>query len=810
MLTHKVGSLPLLKCTQRFLNTQSTVPSERNWDPKTLFPNEPGQVRVCGITMRDGHQSLNGGLHRIDLLEKAAVLFDKLRPPTMKFPGVEEIGGGTTVDFPLRFKGEHPFRNMERLSSRLPNTPTSVLIRSDSLCGYNINPPDVVDAFITRYAQVGIDVFRVFDAYNNVENQKAVSRAVLAANKHYQAAITFTSHEDETLFNDGWVGHMAESFAKLGAHSICVKDMAGIASPHLMKKWVKAIKTAVPELPVHIHSHYTTGFSPITYLQAIEAGASAVDCGISTLSGRSGHPAMEVFNQTLYDLGYDLGWDYQEAQAAMKPIADLYREYHERYEFCEMKMAGAVDYRVFTQGIPGGQISIMRNELVRNGYGHLFDKVIDQIQRVRTQVGGVALVTPTSEHVARQSIVNAMNGQDETNDNAPLWPGYSEMLRGVMGRPPARPDPNLQKRALREWTVGMLKTELAHVGENDSVAQVVRDNVSNLVEFMWKFSEPVRNLRDAQDLEQRIAQLTKVDAKKYASQIAASKEKLAALKNHVASKEQDDEYTLVLKCEPDTATYKSLVEGTGAIGQLVAKQKTLAKEDFLKLVKASTMCTVCPSTILPDGMERSRKEIEQIAVDKEFGVEDNCDVPQRGTIEFEEWAILQCMFKHAQNIAQFWFQHNQKNPQFWDKNFPAAFPFDREVEATSTPLNPVMYPYRTKVNRAERKTPEVIDQPQVVEWSETELRRVLQFDVDQLKALEAKLKQVEQQKEENDNRRVLKQRSLAKIKKEIAGLQDVINKKLKSSIYNTQSHMAGYQVDVDQSIKVNLHKSLTL
>ncbi len=467
---------------------------------------------MCGITMRDGHQSLNGGMHRIDLLEKAAALFDKIRPATMKYPGCEEIGGGTTVDFPLRFKGENPFRNMERISTHLTNTPASALIRSDSLCGYNINPRDVVHAFITRYADCGIDVFRVFDAYNNVENQRAVSQAVLAANKHYQAAITFTSHQDETLFNDGWVASMAESFAKLGAHSICIKDMAGIASPKLMGQWVKAIKKAVPELPVHIHSHYTTGFSPITYIQAIEAGASCVDCGISTLSGRSGHPAMEVFNQTLYDMGYDLGWDYISALEAMKPIADLYREYHERYEFCEMKMAGSVDYRVFTQGIPGGQISIMRNELVRNGYGHLFNNVIDQIQRVRTQVGGVALVTPTSEHVARQAIVNAMNGQDETTDDSPLWPGYSEMLRGVMGRPPSPPDPLLQKRALREYTQGVIKGM-------DGADGISGDDIGKLVEFMWAFSEKVRNLRDAEGLTQRIAQLTQVDGSKYSAEI---------------------------------------------------------------------------------------------------------------------------------------------------------------------------------------------------------------------------------------------------------------------------------------------------
>merc|ERR1712113_931549 len=163
------------------------------------------------------------------------------------------------------------------------------------------------------------------------------------------------------------------------------------------------------------------------------------------------------FNQTLHDMGYDLGWDYKEALEAMKPIADLYREYHERYEFCEMKMAGSVDYRVFEKGIPGGQISIFRNELIRNNLGHLFDKVIDQIQDVRDQVGGVALVTPTSEHVARQSTLNAQDGLNRTTENSRLWPGYSEMLRGVMGRSLSKQDEKLQRRALLEWTQEQLK-----------------------------------------------------------------------------------------------------------------------------------------------------------------------------------------------------------------------------------------------------------------------------------------------------------------------------------------------------------------
>ena len=220
---------------------------------------------------------------------------------------------------------------MERISSKMPNTPTSCLIRADSLCGYNINPKDVVHAFLTRYAECGLDIFRVFDAYNNVSNHVTCADAVLKAGKHYQAAITFTSHKDPTYFNPKWVRDIAKEFQKLGAHSICIKDMAGISTPAQMVAWVKELKDSVPELPVIIHSHYTTGFSPLTYLMAIEAGASAVDTGISTLSGRSGHPSVEVFNQVLSDLGYDLGWDPVTTADKFIPVADLYREYHPRY-----------------------------------------------------------------------------------------------------------------------------------------------------------------------------------------------------------------------------------------------------------------------------------------------------------------------------------------------------------------------------------------------------------------------------------------------------------------------------------------------
>merc|ERR1719174_1886317 len=189
-----------------------------------------------------------------------------------------------------------------------------------------------------------------------------------------------------------------------------------------------------------------------------------------------------------------------KAQSAMKEVANLYREYHKYYEFCEMKMAGSVDYRVFEKGIPGGQISIFRNELIRNNLGHLFDKVIDQIQDVRDQVGGVALVTPTSEHVARQSTLNAQDGLSITNENSRLWPGYSEMLRGVMGRSLSKQDEKLQRRALLEWTQEQLK----NMNMETIIKEELKSDVGLLVGIMWDRVQPILKMQRIEDLTNRV------------------------------------------------------------------------------------------------------------------------------------------------------------------------------------------------------------------------------------------------------------------------------------------------------------------
>merc|ERR1719295_1309465 len=269
-----------------------------------------------------------------------------------------------------------------------------------------------------------------------------------------------------------------------------------------------------------------------------------------------------------------------------------------------------------------------------------------------------------------------------------------------------------------------------------------------------------------------------------------------------ASDVEDEEYNNLLRGRPSDSMYEALVAGGGVIGDLV-KQQRIGKEAYLEMVRAATMCTVCPSTILPDGMERSRCEIETIAVEKEFGVHDGCQLPERGTVEFEEWAILQCMFKHAQNIAQFWFQHNQQNEQFWDKNFPADFPFDREAVAPPSTASPVLYPFRSKVANPEACSDRI-------EWSNTELERVFGGDVQRIKALQQELQSVQAQSADNEHRVILKERAVHKLSAQISEMEETLSRRVKASVYNTRSHLAGYTVDVDASIAVNLEKCMAL
>jgi len=768
---------------QRYLT--SVIPIERNWNPNKIYPSNPGQVRICGNTLRDGHQSLNGGLHRINLLIKGAELIEKIRPNGMIFPGNEEIGGGTTVDFPLRFKGENPFRNMEMLSSRLPNTPTSALIRSDSLCGYTINPRDVVKAFIKRYAECGIDIFRNFDAYNNVKNHETVAKSVIDSGKHYQAAITFTSHKDPTLYNRLWVADTARALKDLGAHSIAIKDMAGIASPSLIREWSHSIKDVIPEIPLVIHSHYTTGFAPLVYMQSIEVGANAIDLSISTLSGRSGHPSMEVFTKVLSDLGYNLGFNVDEAQNAMKEVANLYREYHKHYEFCEMKMAGSVDYRVFEKGIPGGQISIFRNELIRNNLGHLFDKVIDQIQDVRDQVGGVALVTPTSEHVARQSTLNAQDNLNKTNENSRLWPGYSEMLRGVMGRSLSKQDEKLQRRALLEWA----QEQLRNMKLEKNIKEQMKKDVNTLVKTMWNRVQPILKMQRIEDLIKRIDHLREIDRVKYKLSIKENEMELKMLRKMIGKNvsKLNETYVSFLAMKPSKEDFENLLEDLKETSfQKNLTKNKLSKEQFLELVRASSFCTICPSSVMPDGLEKCKDEVEELAYQYDF------EIPERNSVEFLEYALLHSMFKFSQNIALNYFRFHNKKLEHWPENpDPEQAKVDRTNYNSPARVDPMMFPFLTKSKNS---------QPHLQRFSDEEIMRVLKHEIVKLDKAKKKLDDLEKNKVETEIRKKINEREKIKLSKLITETKSEIKKRLIETLESTQPEKHGITLLKNRSL----------
>ncbi|ETO27539.1 hypothetical protein RFI_09593, partial [Reticulomyxa filosa] len=247
--------------------------------------------------------------------------------------------------------------------------------------------------------------------------------------------------------------------------------------------------------------------------------------------------------------------------------------------------------------------------------------------------------------------------------------------------------------------------------------------------------------------------------------------------------ELDKQYVDILKGTPDTKTYEQLLTGTGL--KDFVDSKKLSRDQFIEVIKAASFCTVCPSSILANGMEKARTEVEQLALQHAFEY-----IPPRGSVEFEEWAILQCMFRHSQNIALYWFQHHQNNIAFWDKFYPKDFPFDRKT-SNAKPIPPTMYPYRSRVPAGKWNKEKL-----TVEWSATELKRVLQQDIDNLHSLRQHLKEIKSRKAENEHRKIINERDTQRTQKRIDDLEKKIRARLKTSLYVSRPHEAGYDIDV--------------
>ena len=346
-----------------------------------------------------------------------------------------EIWGGATFDACIRFLGEDPWERLRKIRKAMPNTRMQMLLRGQNLLGYRHYADDVVEAFVNSAAENGMDVFRIFDAMNDIHNLETAVRATLKAGKHAQGTIAYTISPVHTM--DMWV-EMGKRLEDMGCQSVCIKDMAGLLRPYVAEEMVSRLKNAV-SVPIAMQSHATTGMSTSTVVKAVEAGLDMVDTSISSMSHTYGHSATEsivaIFEGTDRDTGLDIN--------LLENIAGYFREVRKKYAKFEGSLRG-IDSRILVAQVPGGMLTNMENQLREQNATERIDEVLEEMPRVRKDLGYIPLVTPTSQIVGTQSIVNVLTGERYKT----ITKETAGVLKGEYGRTPAKVDEALQKRVL--------------------------------------------------------------------------------------------------------------------------------------------------------------------------------------------------------------------------------------------------------------------------------------------------------------------------------------------------------------------------
>lgn len=392
------------------------------------------QVLLTDVALRDGHQSLLATRMRTeDMLDVA----DRL--DAVGFWSLE-VWGGATFDTCLRFLREDPWERLRALKRVMRRTRLQMLLRGQNLVGYRHYPDDVVGAFVERAAANGVDVFRVFDALNDIRNMEAPIAAVRRVNKHVEASICYTTSPVHSL--DRFI-ELAKRLEDLGTDTLCIKDMAGLLAPMDAYTLVKGLKAAV-RVPIHLHSHYTSGMASTSALMAILGGLDMLDTALSPLSGGTSHPPTESFVALLRETPYDTRLDL----TALPPITEVLRTVRKKYHQFESDFTG-VDSEILISQIPGGMLSNLAAQLAEQNALDKIRAVLEEVPRVRKDFGYPPLVTPTSQIVGSQATLNVLTGErykvvtTETRN----------YLKGLYGTPPGTVDNAIRKRALGDEDV---------------------------------------------------------------------------------------------------------------------------------------------------------------------------------------------------------------------------------------------------------------------------------------------------------------------------------------------------------------------
>ena len=395
------------------------------------MPSAKSALGITEVVFRDAHQSLFATRMRIDDMLPIAEKLDQIGYWSM------ESWGGATFDACIRFLGEDPWDRIREIKKAMPNTPQQMLFRGQNILGYRHYADDVVEKFVERAATNGIDVFRVFDAMNDMRNLETALRAVKQFGKHAQGTISYTVSPVHTI--DLWVD-LARQLEDAGADSICIKDMAGLLNPYVGFELVTKLKKAV-SIPLQLHCHATTGLSTTTITKCVEAGIDNVDTAISSMSMTYGHSATESVVSIFKDSERNTGLDISK----LEEIAAYFRDVRKKYAQFEGSLRG-VDSRILVAQVPGGMLTNMESQLRQQGAEDRLDDVLSEIPRVREDLGFIPLVTPTSQIVGTQAVLNVLTGERYKS----ISKETQGILKGEYGATPAPVNKDLQAEVLDE------------------------------------------------------------------------------------------------------------------------------------------------------------------------------------------------------------------------------------------------------------------------------------------------------------------------------------------------------------------------
>ncbi|HBF62908.1 MAG TPA: oxaloacetate decarboxylase subunit alpha [Gammaproteobacteria bacterium] len=389
----------------------------------------PARLGITDVILRDAHQSLLATRMRIEDMLPIAEKLDQVGFWSL------ESWGGATFDACIRFLGEDPWERLRALKAAMPNTPQQMLLRGQNLLGYRHYADDVVDRFVERAALNGVDVFRIFDAMNDMRNLETAIRAAKRVDKHAQGTISYTVSPVHNL--QLWLD-LARQIEDQGADSLCIKDMAGLLKPYVAFELVSELKAAL-SIPIHMQCHATTGMSTATYVKSIEAGIDNVDTSISSMSMTYGHSATESLVAILQDQPRDTGLDLD----LLEEISGYFREVRKKYAAFEGSLRG-VDSRILVAQVPGGMLTNLESQLREQNAQDRLDEVLAEIPKVREELGFIPLVTPTSQIVGTQAVINVLTGERYKS----VTKETAGVLAGEYGATPAPLDAALQQRVL--------------------------------------------------------------------------------------------------------------------------------------------------------------------------------------------------------------------------------------------------------------------------------------------------------------------------------------------------------------------------